>query len=179
MTYYPNSLNCTYCGTPLTSNETEYIQRGVAVRCRGCGSILTSQSFEDTHVDLTDHTLTTQQPVQKPYRPSPKKSSGTLIFFIGFVSLSLGLYALFFPIPFFSSTYYGEILGAIATIIGLYNLMKESTDPSGISIMIIGLAVWLIAWMSWIIYIPILSDFYYGEAVGLLLIIYGYFRSKR
>jgi len=73
----------------------------------------------------------------------------------------------------------GEILGAIATVIGLSNLRKESTNPVGVNIMIIGVAVWLVGWMSWLVYIPILSDFYYGEATGLILIIYGYIMSKR
>ncbi|MFW9844663.1 MAG: DUF3953 domain-containing protein, partial [Candidatus Thorarchaeota archaeon] len=178
---YSSELNCPYCGTQLTGYEIEYIQQGTSVRCRRCGTILSKDQFQTTGANLQEHPISpqaTESPWQQPSSPPPQKGNGAIIFFIGFVVFSLGLYSWIFYIPIFDLTYYGEILGAIAVVIGLSNLRKEVANPSAIMIMAAGVFLWIAAWLSWIIYIPILTEGFIGEFGGLGLIIFGYLKSR-
>jgi hypothetical protein len=128
--------------------------------------------------DYGEPRTTYREPVQQPFRPARKKGSGALIFFLGFASLTLGLYSWFLPIPFFSSTFSGEILGAIATIIGLFSLSREATNPADVGIMTLGLGAWIAGWLSNIVYIPVLSDSFLAEFAGIGLILFGYLRTR-
>jgi len=179
MTYYSSELNCPFCGTILTGQEIEFIQRDVSVRCRGCGTILTKEKFQSTGPNLIETPIPPQGLISPSYQPPPRKrGSGAIIFFIGFIVLSLGLYSWIFYIPIFDWTYYGELLGAIAVVKGLSDLRKEVANPSAIKIMAAGLLLLVAAWLSWIIYIPILTDGFIGEFGGIGLIIFGYLKSR-
>lgn len=179
MTYYSSELGCPYCGTQLTGQEVEYLRGGTSVRCRECGTILTKDSFQITGPGLTETPVSPQRSYSPRYQPPPQRRGyGALIFFIGFIVLSLGLYSWFFYIPIFSSVWYGELLGAIAVVKGLSDLRKEASNPSAFKIIIVGLVLWIAAWASYLIYIPILSDGFIGEFGGLGLIIFGYLKSR-
>ena len=93
--------------------------------------------------------------------------------------MSLGLYSWIFYIPIFELTYLGELLGAVAVVKGLYDLRKETTNPSAFWIMVAGLLLWIGAWLSYLIYIPILSDAFIGEFGGLGLILFGFLKSRQ
>lgn len=179
MAYNYSELNCPFCASQLTGQEIEFIQRGTTVRCRGCGTLLTKQSFEPIGGDLIEPTVSPQAPIRPAYQQPPRKRAGALVFFIGFIIFSLGLYSWIFYIPIFDLTYYGEILGAIAVVKGLSDLRNEAANPSAIKIMIVGLALWIGAWLSWFIYIPVMSEGFIGEFGGLGLIIFGFLKSRR
>ena len=178
MTYHSTELNCPFCGAQLTGYEIEYITKGTSVRCAVCRTIITKDSFQTTRGDLIDRPAPPQRMAIPSYQQPVRKGSGALVFWVGFIIFSLGLYSWVFYIPIFDLTFYGEILGAIAVVIGLSNLRKEVTNPSAIIIMIAGLLLWIAAWLSWMIDIPILSNGFFGEFGGLLLIIYGYLKSR-
>ena len=179
MTYSSSNLYCPYCGTQLSEQEVEYVQGGISVRCRECGSILTKDSFQATRSGQTEGPTTTPSSYSPQYQPPPQRGNGTAIFFIGFIVFSLGLYSWVFWIPIFDLTYYGEILGAIAVVKGLSDLRKELPNQTGFMIMVGGVLVWIIAWISWIIYVPIFSEGFIGEFGGLGLIIFGYLTGRR
>ena len=179
MSNYSSELSCPYCGTRLTGQETDFIQRGTTVRCRECGTLLTKDRFESTGGVLIDIPISPQGSISPGYRPPPRRGAGAIFFFIGFIILSLGLYSWVFYIPIFNEFIYGEILGAVAVVKGLSDLRKEAANPSAIRIMAVGLFLWIGAWLSWFIYIPILSEGFVGEFGGLGLIIFGYLKSKR
>lgn len=178
MSNYSSELNCPYCGTRLTGQEIDFIQRGTSVRCRECGTILTKEQFESTGADLIVTPITPQGSITPGYQAPPRRGSGALVFFIGLIILSFGLYSWVFYIPIFNEFIYGEILGAIAVVKGLSDLRKEVRNPSAIKIMVAGLILWIMAWLSWFIYIPIMSEGFVGEFGGLGLIIFGYLKSR-
>ncbi len=178
MSNYSSEPGCPYCGTRLTGQEIDYIHSGASVRCRECGTILTKDQIEPSREVLTEQPFSPQVSTTPRYQPPPRKRTGALVFFIGFIVFSLGLYSWIFYIPIFDLTYYGEILGAIAVVKGLSDLRKEVSNPSAIRIMAVGLLLWIGAWMSWIIYIPVLTEGFVGELGGLGLIIFGYLKSR-
>lgn len=178
MSNYSSELSCPYCGTRLTGQEIDFIQRGTTVRCRECGTLLTKDRFESTGGALIDLPISPQGSISPGYQPPPRRGTGAIIFFIGFIILSLGLYSWVFYIPIFNEFIYGEIIGAIAVVKGLSDLRKEVANPSAIRIMALGLFLWICAWLSWLIYFPILSDAFIGEFGGLGLIIFGYLKSR-
>ena len=51
-------------------------------------------------------------------------------------------------------------------------------DTLGIVMVILGIILFAVAIASWIIWIPILSNSFYGEIGGVLLIVFGYLRLK-
>ncbi len=178
MSYDSSELICPYCHTKLTGQETDFIQRGTTVRCRECGTLLTKDMLESTGGALIDLPISPQGSISPGYQPPPRRGAGAIFFFIGFIILSLGLYSWVFYIPIFNEFIYGEILGAVAVVKGLSDLRKEAVNPSAIRIMALGLLLWIGAWLSWFIYIPILSDAFIGEFSGLGLIIFGYLKSR-
>ncbi len=178
MSDYSSELNCPFCATILTGQEIDFIERGATVRCRECGTLLTKEQFESTGPDLIVTPIAPQGSITPGYQAPPRRGSGALIFFIGLVVLSLGLYSWVFYIPLFNDFFYGEILGPIVVVKGLSDLRKEARNPSAIKIMIAGLLLWIMAWLSWFIYIPVLSEGFIGEFGGLGLIVFGYWKSK-
>ena len=178
MAYESSEQTCPYCRTQLTRQEIEYLQGGTSVGCRGCGAFLSPHSFGSTGGELIDRPVSQQTPARPRWQPPPRRGNGALIFFIGFVIMSLGLYSWIYYIPIFDLTIFGEILGAGIVVKGLSDLRKEVANPSAIQIMIGGLALWCAAWLSWIIYIPVLSDAIIGELAGLGLIVIGYMKTK-
>ncbi len=178
MAYDSSELNCPYCATMLTGQEIDFIQRGTSVRCRGCGSLLTHNSFEPTGGTLIDLPISPQSSTSYRYQQPPRRRVGALIFFLGFIILSLGLYSWVYYIPIFNEFIFGEIFGAIAVVKGIYDLRKEAANPSAIWIMVAGLLLWIAAWLSWFIYIPVLSTGFLGEIGGLGLIALGYSKSR-
>ena len=177
MSNYSSEPSCPFCGTRLTGQESDFIRSGASVRCRECGTILTRDTFEPSGADLTEQPFSPQVTTTPRHQQPPRNRTGTLVFFIGFIVFSLGLYSWIFYIPIFDLTYYGEILGAIAVVKGLSDLKKEASDPSAIRFMVAGVLLWIGAWLSWIFYIPVLSNAFIGEFGGLGLIIFGYLKS--
>ena len=177
MSNYSSEPSCPYCGSSLNQQEIDFLQHGTSVRCQRCGSFLTIDQVQSTRVDLVD---SYQTPVRTApsYEPAKKKGAGVFIFFIGLVVFSLGLFSWVFYIPIFSDGYYGELFGIILLVKGISDLRKEARNPSGIWIMLAGLFLWIMAWVSWLTYIPILSDGFIGEFGGLGLIIFGYLKSR-
>lgn len=178
MSNYSPEPSCPFCGTRLTGQETDYIYSGASVRCRECGVILTKDQIEPSREVLTEQPFSPQVTTTPRYQQRPRNRTGTLVFFIGFIVFSLGLYSWIFYIPIFDLTYYGEILGAVAVVKGLSDLKKEASNPSAIRFMVAGVLLWIGAWLSWIIYIPILSSGFIGEFGALALILFGYLKSR-
>ncbi|MFW9848917.1 MAG: hypothetical protein ACFFF4_07235 [Candidatus Thorarchaeota archaeon] len=167
--------SCPNCGTQLTELEISSIQNGSIVKCRGCSYIISSEGaypggtsdgsmVRDPYSTSTAPGQWTQQRGTKP----------TTIFFIGLVILSLGLYSWIFYIPLFSEFYFGELIGGIAVLIGLRGIWSQASDKSGAWFIIGGLLLYIVGWLSWLVYIPIFSDFFFGEIGGLVLIFLGY-----
>lgn len=178
MSDYSAELNCPFCGIQLNGYEIEYIQKGTSVRCTGCGTILSKDTFQSTEEYLIERPISPQGLISPKYQTPPRRRSGALVFFIGFIILSLGLYSWVFYIPIFNEFIFGEILGAIAVVKGIVDLRTEAVDPSGIRIMMVGLLLWIAAWLSWFVYIPVLSLGYVGEFGGFGLIVFGYWKSR-
>jgi hypothetical protein len=180
MAFETSGRSCPNCGTQLNEFEINEIEEGTVVRCRSCSYIITREGVYPSGVGPGPTTSGTYPPpLQQGSRTQQGGFSPMVIFFIGFAILSIGLYSWIFYIPLFSEFFFGEIIGGIALIIGLRGLWNETSDPSGFWILLGGLAIWILAWLAWFIYIPLLSDFFIGEIGGLVLIFLGYQRLKR
>lgn len=157
--------------------EIDFIRSGASVRCRECGTILTKDQFESGPTPI-EVLISPQRSYSPGYQTPPRNRTGTLVFFFGFIVFSLGLYSWVFYTPIFEVDYHGEIFGTIVVMYGLSVLRKEAANPSAIWIMAGGLLLWITAWLSWMFYIPILSEAFIGEFGGLSLIIFGYLKSR-
>ena len=178
MSNYSSEPSCPFCGTRLTGQETDYIYSGASVRCRECGVILTKDQIELSREVLTEQPFSPQVTTTPRYQQRPRNRTGTLVFFIGLVIFSLGLYSWVFYIPIFNEFIFGELFGGLAVAKGLFDLRREAANPSAIRIVIVGLLLWIGAWLSWFFYIPILSDGFIGEFGGIGLMIFGYLKSR-
>ena len=127
---------------------------------------------------MIDHPISPQGSISPGYQPPRRRGSGALVFFIGLVIFSLGLYSWVFYIPIFNEFIFGELFGGLAVAKGLFDLRREAANPSAIRIVIVGLLLWIGAWLSWFFYIPILSDGFIGEFGGIGLMIFGYLKSR-
>lgn len=67
MSNYSSVPSCPYCGTRLTEQEIDYIQGGVSVRCRECGSLLARDQFETSGPTPTEVPVSPQRSFSPGY----------------------------------------------------------------------------------------------------------------